>query len=123
MGEQDKGAQDRGLTSKVGPMEIDWPRSAGYFGGIAVAVMVGIIEPPVGIFIAAIPFIKMLNRPKAPRPVRIISQVFDGAAKPVGGDSEATIQLNTPDQPAEMGPPEDRPARRGGRPGSRSAAR
>jgi hypothetical protein len=103
-------AQDRGLTSRIGPIEVDWPRSAGYFGGIAVAVMAGVLEPPVGIFIAAIPFIKMLNRPKAPLPVRMVAQIFDGAAKPVGGDSEATIQLNTPDQPAETAPPEQRPS-------------
>src|SRR5579872_2153335 len=102
--------QDRGLTSKIGPVEVDWPRSAGYFGGIALAVAVGVIDPPVGVFIAAIPFIKMLNRPRAPRALRIVAQVFDGAAKPVGGDSEATIQINTPDQPAEVGPTEDSPA-------------
>jgi hypothetical protein len=96
--------EDRGLSSRIGPVEIDWARSVGYFGGIGVAVAVGIIEPPVGLFIAAIPFIKMLNRPKAPLPVRVVAQVFDGAAKPVGGDSEATIQLNTPDEPAEVGP-------------------
>jgi hypothetical protein len=37
----------------------------------------------------------------------MVAQVIEGAAKPVGGDSEATIQLNTPDKPAEVGPPED----------------
>jgi len=96
--------EDRGLSSRIGPVEIDWPRSVGYFGGIALAVAAGVIDPPVGLFIAAIPFIKMLNRPKAPLPARVVAQVLDGAAKPVGGDSEATIQLNTPDKPAEVGP-------------------
>jgi len=31
---------------------------------------------------------------KASLPVRFISQVLDGAAKPVGGSSEATIELD-----------------------------
>jgi hypothetical protein len=53
---------------------------------------------------------RMLNHPKSPLPVRFVAQVFDGAAKPVGGDSAATIQLNVPEQPAEVGPPQDSPA-------------
>lgn len=96
--------QDRGLTSQIGPVAIDWPRCIGYFGGIGVAVAVGIIEPPLGLFIAAIPLVKMFNHPKLPLPVRMASQVLDGAAKPVGGDAEATIQLNTPEVPATIGP-------------------
>lgn len=97
-------AQDRGLTSQIGPVAIDWPRSIGYFGGIGLAVAAGVIEPPVGLFLAAIPLFKMLNRPKNPLPVRLVAQVLDGAAKPVGGDADATIQLNTPDTPAPIGP-------------------
>ena len=96
--------QDRGLTSQVGPVAIDWPRSIGYFGGIGVAVALGVIEPPLGLFIAAIPVVKMFNQPTLPLPVRMASQVLDGAAKPVGGDAEATIQLNTPEVPATIGP-------------------
>jgi len=37
----------------------------------------------------------MLNVPQASWPVRFIAQVTDGAAKPVGGDSEQTIRLTT----------------------------
>jgi len=96
--------QDRGLTSQVGPVAIDWPRSIGYFGGVGVAVALGVIDPPLGLFIAAIPFVKMFNHPKLPLPVRMASQVLDGAAKPVGGDAEATLQLNTPEVPATIGP-------------------
>src|SRR5690348_2003589 len=87
--------EDRGLTSRLGPVQIDWPRSLGYFGGTAAAVAFGIIEPPLGLFIAAIPFLKMLNRPQAPGPVRFVSQMLDGASKPVGGDTEATVELRT----------------------------
>ena len=87
--------EDRGLTSRIGPLQVDWPRSLGYFGGTAAAVAFGIIEPPLGIFIAAIPFLKMLNRPQAPLPVRFVGQLLDGASKPVGGDTEATVELRT----------------------------
>lgn len=91
-------AQDRGLISHFGPVEVDWPRSLGYFGGVGLAVAAGVIEPPVGLFIAAIPFLKMINHPKAPLPVRFVGQVLDGASKPVGGDTEATIQLKAGQQ-------------------------
>jgi hypothetical protein len=87
--------QDRGLVSQIGPLKVDWPRSIGYYGGISIAVAAGMIEPPLALFIAAIPFLKMLNRPNASQPVRFIGQMLDGAAKPVGGSSEATIQLAT----------------------------
>jgi hypothetical protein len=85
--------QDRGLVSRIGPVKVDWPRSIGYYAGIGIAVAVEAIEPPLALFIAAIPFLKMLNRPNASQAVRFIGQVLDGAAKPVGGSSEATIQL------------------------------
>jgi hypothetical protein len=87
--------QDRGLVSRIGPLKVDWPRSLGYYAGIGIAVAVEAIEPPLALFIAAIPFLKMLNRPEASQAVRFIGQVLDGAAKPVGGSSEATIQLAT----------------------------
>ncbi len=83
--------QDHGLATDIGPIRVDWPRSAGYYGGIALAVAAGMIEPPLAVFVALIPFLKLLNRPNAPLPQRVISQVLDGASKPVGGDSEATI--------------------------------
>ncbi|HZC04353.1 MAG TPA: hypothetical protein VE338_01825 [Ktedonobacterales bacterium] len=87
--------QDRGLVSHIGPVRVDWPRSLGYYGGIGIALAAGIIDPPLAIFIGAIPFLKMLNRPRAPLPVRFVGQVLDGAAKPVGGSSEATIELDS----------------------------
>ncbi|MBV9207485.1 MAG: hypothetical protein JO037_19275 [Actinobacteria bacterium] len=93
------------LASRVGALEIDWPRSLGYFGGIAVAVGAGLIEPPLGLFIAAVPFLKMLDLPHLPNRARFVAQVFEGIAKPVGGDSEGTIRIVTPegasDEPVE----------------------
>jgi len=94
-----------GLVSRVGPVEIDWPRSLGYFGGTAIAVAAGLIEPPLGLFIAAVPFLKMLDLPHLPNRFRFVSQVFEGVAKPVGGDSEGTVRLVTSegasDEPVE----------------------
>lgn len=86
--------QDQGLVSHIGAVKVDWPRSLGYYGGIGLALAAGVIDPPLAIFIGAIPFLKMLNQPKAPLPVRFLGQVLDGAAKPVGGSSEATIELD-----------------------------
>lgn len=88
--------QDRGLVSRFGTIEIDWPRSIGYFGAIGLASAFGLIEPPIAIFIAAVPFCKMLNRPNAGPPARFVGQVLEGAGKPVGGDGEATIRIVSP---------------------------
>jgi hypothetical protein len=91
--EQDVNEQKQGMTSRIGPVEIDWPRTIGYYGGVGLALAFELIEPPLGIFIAAIPLLKMLNRPGASAPMRFVGQVLDGAARPVGGSSEATIEL------------------------------
>lgn len=88
-------AEERGLVSRFGAVEVNWPVSIGYFGGVGLAVALGAIDPPLGIFIAAVPFLKMLNRPRAPLPVRLASQLVDGAAKPVGGDAPHSIRLTT----------------------------
>lgn len=84
---------DRGLVLRAGPITVDVPRSLGYYGGIAVAVGVGMIEPPLALFIGAIPVVKMLMRGGAPQPLRFLGQVFDGAAQPVGGDAQGTIRV------------------------------
>jgi hypothetical protein len=87
---------DQGLVSTIGPVKIDWPRTIGYYGGIALAVAFELIEPPLAIFVAAIPLIKMLNHPKLPKQTRFVSHLLDGAAKPVGGDAQATVRLVVP---------------------------
>ena len=83
------------MVSRIGPLEIDWPRSLGFFGGIGLAVGVGLIDPPIGLFIAAVPLLKMLNLPGAPAPSQFIGQVLEGVAKPVGGDSQGTVRIVT----------------------------
>ncbi len=90
---QSKPDQARGLVSRFGRIEIDWPRTVGYYGGIALAVGLEIIDPPVGLFIAAVPLFKMLNHPKSPLPTRLVAQTLEGAAIPVGGESEATVRM------------------------------
>lgn len=86
---------DPRIVSRVGPLELDWPRSIGYFGGVGLAVAAGLIEPPLGLFIAAVPFLKMLDLPKMPDLPRFVGQVLEGVAKPVGGDSQGTVRLIT----------------------------
>jgi hypothetical protein len=92
---------DRGLVVHTGPIEVDIPRSLGYYGGIALAVGVGIIEPPLAVFIGAIPIVKMLMHGNAPQPLRFLGQIFDGAAQPVGGDAEGTIRVEDDDSSHE----------------------
>ena len=93
--EQDVNEQQQGMTSRIGPVEVDWPRTIGYYGGIGLATAFGLVEAPLAIFIAAVPLLKMLNHPGASAPTRFVGQLLDGAAKPVGGSSEATIQLKS----------------------------
>lgn len=81
------------LVSRLGPVEMDWHRSVGYFGGIVIAVAGGLIEPPLRFFIAAVPFLEVLDLPQMPFVPRFVGQIFEGVAKPVGGDSEGTVRL------------------------------
>jgi len=60
--------EDKGLVSRVGPLEIDWPKSIGYYGGIGVAVACELIAPPIAIFIAAVPILKLFKHPGQPWP-------------------------------------------------------
>jgi hypothetical protein len=87
---------DRGLVIGAGPVHLDVPRSIGYYGGLALAVGAGVIEPPLAIFIGAVPVMKMFMNGALPTAVRFVGQIFDGAAQPVGGDAEGTIRLDDP---------------------------
>jgi hypothetical protein len=93
------GAPRNVLEVQVGTVEVDVPRSVGYFGGLAAAVGFGLIEPPLALFIAAVPVFKALTNAALPRSVRIVGEVLEGAAKPVGSDAEGVIQLR--DQKAD----------------------
>lgn len=90
---QSHSREDKDLVLRVGSSEIDWPKAIGDFGGIWLVVAYDDIAPPLGLFIAAIPGLKLLKHPDQPRSVRIVSDVLEGAAKPVGSDSETTVRL------------------------------
>ena len=84
------------LHLEIGPVAIDIPETVGYYGGITVAVALGVIEPPLGAFIAAIPLIKMLATPGLPAPLQFTGRLLQGAAKPVGSDGQGTLRLADP---------------------------
>ena len=85
--------EDTGLVTRVGSLEVDWPKSIGYFGGIGIAVACDLIAPPIAIFIAAIPLLKLFKHPGRPWPLRVVADALEGAAKPVGADAEAVVRL------------------------------
>jgi hypothetical protein len=85
------GAPGNVLEVQVGTVEVDVPRSIGYFSGLAVAVAIGLIEPPLALFIAAVPVFKSLTNTALPNAVRFLGEVLEGAAKPVGSDAEGVI--------------------------------
>jgi hypothetical protein len=87
------GAPGNVLEIRAGRVEVDVPRSVGYFGGLAAAVSLGLIEPPLAVFIAAVPVFKVLTNSALPRAVRILGEALEGAAKPVGSDAEGVIVL------------------------------
>jgi hypothetical protein len=59
------GAPENVLEVEVGTVEVDVPRSVGYYGGLAVAVGIGLIEPPLALFIAAVPVFKACAGPRS----------------------------------------------------------
>jgi hypothetical protein len=87
------GAPENVLEVQVGTVEVDVPRSIGYFGGLVAATGLGLIEPPLALFIAAVPLYKILTNTAFPKAVRIVGEVLEGAAKPVGSDAEGVIVL------------------------------
>lgn|SRR5438105_3836134 len=78
---------------RYGPIEVDIPRSVGYFGGLWAAVALEIIDPPLALFIAAVPFVKMLSARRFPMPIRFAGHVVEGAAKPVGSDADGVVRV------------------------------
>jgi hypothetical protein len=94
---QDASARSQALTLRLGPLEVDIPESLGYFGGIWLAVALELIEPPLGLFIAAVPFVKMLDLPQLPLPATFLGHIVQGAAKPVGSDADGTIRIHGDD--------------------------
>jgi hypothetical protein len=90
MGE-DESSEDI-FTTSVGPLMVDWPRTVGYYGAVATAVALDLIAPPLGVFIAAVPLLKLLKRESATLTERFIAGILEGAGKPVGGDAEGVVR-------------------------------
>jgi hypothetical protein len=88
------GAPDNVLEVEVGTVEVDVLRSVGYYGGLAVAVGIGLIEPPLALFIAAVSVFKVLTNTVPVRdwpPVNITHVAFRlmvGAGAEAGGRAE-----------------------------------
>jgi hypothetical protein len=83
---------ERTFAVRLGPVDVDLPKSMGYFGGVGIAAWAGLIDPPLALFIAAVPLVKLLRLSRLPPPVNILGEVIEGMAKPVGGDDEAVIR-------------------------------
>lgn len=92
---------DLKMIVSICKVEVDVPRSLGFYGGIAVAVTAGLVEPPLAVFVALVPLAKMVMNSDVPPALQWIGQVVDGASKPVGGDAPGTIRLADPEQAIE----------------------
>jgi hypothetical protein len=92
------GAPGSVLAVEAGGLKVDVPRSVGYFGGLAVAVSMGLIEPPLAIFVATVPVFKALTNSALPYMVRTVGELLEGAAKPVGSDADGVVQLEDQQQ-------------------------
>jgi hypothetical protein len=91
MGEEaDK--EDSAFITRIGPVDVDWPRTVGFYGGVAAAIAFDLIAPELAIFVAAVPLIKLMKRKNATTVERAIAAVLEGAAKPVGGDADSTVR-------------------------------
>jgi hypothetical protein len=86
------------------PAEIDWPMALGYYSGIGLALAFEMMEPPLALFIAAIPILNLLHRPRASWPTGLLSPLLHGMARPRGDDGASASELSTPDVPLERRP-------------------
>jgi hypothetical protein len=84
--------EDQPFVIQLGPIVIDVPRTLGYYGGIAAAVALELIQPELALFVAAIPLVKLLKRKNATKPEIAVAGIFEGAMKPVGGDAESVVR-------------------------------
>jgi hypothetical protein len=98
----DEHEEENEFVSTVGPLKIDWPRTFGYYGAIVAAVSLDVIAPPLGVFIAAVPLLKLLKRKHSGRAERWIAAVFEGAGKPVGGDAEGVVRATWVDDQKKL---------------------
>jgi len=84
--------EDQPFVQRIGPIDVDWARSIGFYGGLAVAVAVEMIVPELALFIALVPLLKLLKRKRASIVEKFGAAVLEGAAKPLGGDAEEAVR-------------------------------
>jgi hypothetical protein len=84
--------EDRPFISRIGPVDVDWPRSLGFYGGIAAAVAFELIAPELALFVACVPLVKLFKRKRASKIEKAVAAVIEGAAKPLGGDGQDTVR-------------------------------
>src|SRR2546429_9311431 len=94
-GEEDMAEQDRRVTRHIGPLDSDWPRSIGYYGGIGLAGAAGMVGAPVALSVAPIPFLKMLNPPTRAWAPGFVPPVGECPPQPAGGAPLGAIQPHT----------------------------
>jgi hypothetical protein len=82
------------MATRVRTVTLNVPRSLGYYGGVALAVMGGVIEPPLGVLIAATPLLKRLTHRALPVVVRFAAEALDVISRPMGSDHDAVSQLD-----------------------------
>ena len=85
--------EDQPFVQRIGPIDVDWPRSIGFYGGIALAIAFDLIAPELALFVAIVPLVKLFKRRHATKPEKLVAAVIEGAAKPLGGDAEETVRL------------------------------
>jgi hypothetical protein len=91
MGDEEED-EDKKFVARVGPVDVDWPRAIGFYGGIVAAVAFDLIAPPLALFVAVVPLLKLLKRRQASSWEKVVASVLEGASKPVGGDAEAVVR-------------------------------
>lgn len=101
------------LVMRTDRVEVNRPKLVGYYGGIGLALAAEIIEPPLALFIGAIPLVKMLKRPGASIPTRLVAQLVEGAAIPVGGEAQSAIQIKSPRESEQGRQEQQRESQRG----------
>ncbi len=88
----DQQEEDQPFVTRVGPIDVDWVRSIGFFGGIALAIGFELIAPELALFVAAVPLVKLLKRQHATKIEKAFAGIVEGAAKPLGGDAAEAVR-------------------------------
>jgi hypothetical protein len=81
------------VVSQPSPVQVDWPRAVAYFGGLAAAVAVGVVEWPLGVVLAAFPIFRMVHRRRLPGAVRLAIGLAEDVARPVIGEVSGPAHL------------------------------